>query len=258
LTRAKTPAADAPARAPAPSKPSGYLVRSRILAESFLAIAPLLGLYEAGLAVSRSRVVNGADALVRQVFLLFGDAHATLAWRIAIAACFALSVFDVVRRRLPVYRDLPLIGLEGLAYGACLGPLALAIQSRVAPMLQAASGPAAEPTSVWLRAALSVGAGVYEEIVFRLLLLSALFALLVRISAVMESSRVLALTVAILLSALAFSAFHHVGFAGEPFAAGPFLFRTIAGVVLGVIFALRGLGVAVYTHAAYDLLLTFQ
>ena len=31
-----------------------------------------------------------------------------------------------------------------------------------------------------------------------------------------------------------------------------FVFRTVAGVLLGVLFITRGLGVCVYTHAMYD------
>ena len=45
------------------------------------------------------------------------------------------------------------------------------------------------------------------------------------------------------------SSYHHIN---EDFAAGVFVFRTMAGVLLGVLFIARGLGVCVYTHAMYD------
>lgn len=250
---ARKPREAARARAPKASAPDGYFARSRTLAASFLAIAPLLALYETGIALTGSPVVNGADALVRRAFLAFGPTHAALAWRIAIALCFALAVLEVVRKRMPVHRDLPGIAAEGLAYGALLGPLALLLQRRVLPFLAAG----AEGDGRLAELILSVGAGVYEEIVFRLLLLTAVFAVVVRIFDAKESGRVVALAVAVAASSAVFSAFHHFGPEGEPFAVAPFLFRAIAGAVLGVIFVLRGLGVAVYTHAAYDCLRVF-
>jgi hypothetical protein len=57
---------------------------------------------------------------------------------------------------------------------------------------------------------------------------------------------------AVLLSALLFSGFHHMWPGGEPFHASVFLFRAMAGVLLGGLMLLRGYGVCVYTHAMYD------
>ena len=54
---------------------------------------------------------------------------------------------------------------------------------------------------------------------------------------------------AVLISAVLFSWHHHLG---EPFEMGVFLFRTMAGVILGFLFWFRGFGVCVYTHAMYD------
>ena len=59
---------------------------------------------------------------------------------------------------------------------------------------------------------------------------------------------------AILLSALVFSLYHHVGPGGEPLVADRFLFRGLAGILLGVVFAWRGLAVVVYMHVFYDVL----
>jgi membrane protease YdiL (CAAX protease family) len=93
-----------------------------------------------------------------------------------------------------------------------------------------------------------VGAGIYEELLFRLLLFSALVALLRRSSA----GSALAVTVAALASALFFSAAHHLGPYGEPFEGYTFLFRTVAGLYFAVLFQLRGFGIAVGAHACYD------
>jgi hypothetical protein len=48
---------------------------------------------------------------------------------------------------------------------------------------------------------------------------------------------------------------HYIGMAGDSFSVSTFLFRTVAGVILSAIFIFRGLGIAVYTHAIYDILI---
>ena len=48
---------------------------------------------------------------------------------------------------------------------------------------------------------------------------------------------------------------HYIGMAGDSFSVGTFLFRAVAGVILSAIFIFRGLGIAVYTHAIYDILI---
>ena len=60
--------------------------------------------------------------------------------------------------------------------------------------------------------------------------------------------------VLLVLAGIGFSAFHHAGAGGEPFAAPVFVMRSVAGVLLGALFILRGFGIACYTHVIYDLL----
>ncbi|MFO7841641.1 MAG: CPBP family intramembrane glutamic endopeptidase [Fidelibacterota bacterium] len=95
----------------------------------------------------------------------------------------------------------------------------------------------------------SLGAGVYEELLFRALLLQGLL---------MPASRLPGKTylwkgAAILISALAFSAAHYIGAAGDVFTPLSFFSRTFGGIMLGGVYMLRGLGAAVYTHAIYDI-----
>jgi membrane protease YdiL (CAAX protease family) len=94
-----------------------------------------------------------------------------------------------------------------------------------------------------------VGAGIYEELLFRLLLYSALLMLLRRIGL----STLLAVSLTALASSLLFSAAHHVGPHGEPLEDYVFLFRTIAGLYFSLVFQWRGFGVAVGAHACYDI-----
>lgn len=95
-----------------------------------------------------------------------------------------------------------------------------------------------------------LGAGIYEEIVFRLCLLSGLIFLF----QLGHLSNHVAVTLAIIMSSLIFALAHHIGPAGEPFSSYVFLFRTLAGCYFAMLFVCRGLGVGVGAHAGYDLL----
>jgi membrane protease YdiL (CAAX protease family) len=99
---------------------------------------------------------------------------------------------------------------------------------------------------------LSLGAGVYEELVFRLIcftLLSLFF-----IDFLGFSKKFGGLWI-VLIGALAFSAYHYLG--DEPFAWRAFLFRTAAGIYFGVLYLLRGFGITAGSHAAYDIFVAF-
>jgi membrane protease YdiL (CAAX protease family) len=100
------------------------------------------------------------------------------------------------------------------------------------------------------RAVMSIGAGVYEETVFRLALLGGTVALLEKVVGV---RRWVALVMAFIVSSLLFSAMHHIPPYGDPFHLGVFTFRFLAGLCFGLMFWFRGFAVAVYAHAFYDL-----
>jgi membrane protease YdiL (CAAX protease family) len=93
-----------------------------------------------------------------------------------------------------------------------------------------------------------IGAGIYEEVLFRLVLYSGL-AFLLRLAFVPS---ILAVPIAAAGSAALFSAAHHVGPFGEPYQGQVFLFRLLAGVYFAVVYRLRGFGVAAGAHALYD------
>jgi membrane protease YdiL (CAAX protease family) len=95
-----------------------------------------------------------------------------------------------------------------------------------------------------------VGAGIYEEILFRLVLFTGLIWLLrwLCIPGKVDA------TVAALASGALFSYAHHIGPYGEPFNDFVFLFRMAAGVYFAAVYRLRGFGVAVGTHALYDVI----
>jgi len=96
-----------------------------------------------------------------------------------------------------------------------------------------------------------VGAGVYEEVLFRLLLLPACFAFL---RGVFRMPGSWSAVLAVFLTSLTFSVAHYVGASGETFSLFSFTFRTTAGCFFATVFLLRGFGITVGCHAFYDLM----
>lgn len=95
-----------------------------------------------------------------------------------------------------------------------------------------------------------LGAGIYEEVLFRLCLLPLCYCFFV--AARLSSNWAAAL--AIISTSLAFSIAHYVGPSSDPFTIFGFTFRALAGAFFAVLFWLRGFGITVGCHAAYDVL----
>ena len=102
-----------------------------------------------------------------------------------------------------------------------------------------------------------VGAGIYEELVFRLILICVLMLVFQDLFGLSHTN---AIVVSVLLSAALFSAHHHIIFVdgrfakGDSFSPGIFIFRTTAGVYFAVLYAIRGFGITAGTHALYDIM----
>ena len=226
---------------------AGYLAWSRDPAVGLFTVLPLWLLYEFLRAFLLLDERNGAEVLISEVVRLVGPT-AFLVLRIAFGVLVVGCALAIHRRGIPWLRVAMVTALEGSVYALILGPLAAALAVSSERLLRI--GPL-RPTLVSDLVG-SLGAGIFEELVFRLVLMSLLTLLLVRVAQAWGMPRVLGLVAAILLSALVFSLFHHVGPGAAPFTQRAFVFRTFAGVLLGSLFALRGFGVCVYCHALYD------
>jgi len=107
---------------------------------------------------------------------------------------------------------------------------------------------------------IGIGAGIYEELIFRLILICALMILFQDVLGFGHRS---AIIVSVLVSAGLFSAHHHIIFVNGQLSASSafnwveFVFRTIAGVYFAVVFAIRGFGITAGTHAFYDIIAVF-
>src|SRR5262249_17372705 len=109
--------------------------------------------------------------------------------------------------------------------------------------------PSPVPTDPTLRQFITyLGAGIYEETLFRLLL----FSILLSVAWWLELGQVLGVGVAALGSAILFSAAHHVGPYGQAYSNYLFVFRLVAGLYFALLYRFRGFGIVVGAHACYN------
>lgn len=238
-----------------PSPIADYFRATRGPWYSFLFALPVLVGYEVLSFLIKPDWVNGADAVLTRFVSLVapGVRDQALVW-ITLAAGVVCWRVDVQRRQKAGGDGLRLswfLGMlvESCVYAVCFGTAVSAVRDAV-PGLQA-SPPV---TGVLERFTASLGAGIWEELLFRVILLGGLALLLVRGGKVPAFP---AWLVATIFSSLVFSLFHYIGNMADAFTIDSFLFRFVAGMLLATIYAARGLGVAVWTHAVYDILVMF-
>jgi hypothetical protein len=136
-----------------------------------------------------------------------------------------------------------------LAFGLVIGTITARLLTPFSASL--AIGALQPEMSLGARLMLSLGAGLYEELLFRVLLVSGLLLVARR---VFRWRPTLANTFAVGVGALIFSAFHYIGPFGDPLRLDSFVFRAIAGVAFSALYVFRGFGITAWTHALYDVL----
>jgi hypothetical protein len=231
----------------APNVGSDYWSQSRRPLTSLLFVGPLLVIYETGLiCLGPSAMRNGADAWLRQTLDLLGfNAYFLLP---VLTVGILLGWHHVLRQEWRVRRTV----LFGMTF-ECLG-LAAALWlswSLYRFLLQAVVHTVGLSIADCLGPILCyLGAGIYEELLFRLILLNLGIGLLAWMRAGPRASVI----GGIALTSLLFSEAHYVGPYGDSFLWLTFLFRFLAGVLFAVLFRYRGFGIAVGTHAFFDVL----
>jgi membrane protease YdiL (CAAX protease family) len=98
---------------------------------------------------------------------------------------------------------------------------------------------------------LAIGAGLFEELFFRVLLTTALIWSFTR----MLRTRWLAVVMAVLIASLAFSLAHYIGASGDVFTLYSFTFRFVAGLWFTTLYAVRGFAIVCLSHAFYDIII---
>ena len=233
-----------------------YFKLTKTLTYSYIFVLPLIILYELGISLINSGSVSqiriGADILVKR-FLNFVGLEGTL-WLSALLVAVGVAIIIYERRlRTPIRPRyfLYMFG-ESMAYGIVIGMAVATFVTQLFSLTWPPTLQIAGQTSLLQGLILSLGAGVYEELVFRLILVSALVGVM-RFIPIGDKARYI---VAALVGALIFSGVHYIGELGDPFDLASFTFRFLMGLALNALYLTRGFGIAAMTHALYDVLVT--
>ncbi|MBT8495220.1 MAG: CPBP family intramembrane metalloprotease [Deltaproteobacteria bacterium] len=228
------------------SKRSAPAISGLDFATSLAFVFPLLLAYEVGVVFADT--INGVDFLTRALAAATsGDRRLYLLIHAGLAVLYLVSILVLRhRRKLDVEAFLPML-IESAIYALTLGSLIVFVMDNLFGLgrFLSASLSIGELGRVLVT---SLGAGVHEEIVFRLLLFGGGAAALRWLGFAVG---VAAWTAAIGSSVL-FSLAHHIGPLGDPFELSVFTYRALAGLVFVAIYYFRSFAHAVYTHFLYD------
>lgn len=216
----------------------------------FYAVAtalPLLICYEVLVVITQTpywAIRNAADVWMRTFLLAFELKPQHLSFLmigvLIVALPFAKRFSPGVELR-PRYFAM-ILG-ESLVYSIVLGIVLRLILSN---LLLAIGG---SDLGLLQNLALSIGAGLFEEFFFRVLLLGVLF----WFAKQLIPSKNLGGVLSILLAAFLFSGSHYIGNMADTFTWYSFLYRWLAGVAFTALYYYRGFAVTSCTHALYDI-----
>ena len=226
---------------------SNYWRYSRSAYYSAVAALPLLVIYEILIVLSQSRywgIRNAADVWIR-TFLMAFDLQAQHITFVLIGISLALIPIAKSRARGIKLKAnyFALMFAECLAFSLVLG---VVLQSILRLGGLSSGGPG---SGLMQNLALSVGAGLFEEIIFRVILLNLLFLLL----SPLLKKKVVTAVVSVLLASFLFSLSHYVGTMADTWQLYSFMFRWTAGLLFTVLYFVRGFAITAYTHALYDI-----
>jgi membrane protease YdiL (CAAX protease family) len=232
----------------------GYFTLSSLPLTSLLFLAPLIIVYEIGTNWYASDPVSHVEQRIlafkdlKNFFDWFG---ATGRYMPAAAVVGILIACHIARRDAWIARSGVLAGMfvESFMYAIPLVTMGYLFQHYLL----------FRPTSHnWrMLLILSIGAGIYEELVFRLILFHLLHMLFIDLLKIPKNR---AIPLMVLISAVSFSLYHYqipwlFCSGAEQFDWQSFVFRTLAGIYFGTIFMWRGFGLTAGAHASYDIVI---
>ncbi len=229
-----------------------YFQLSRSLSAGFIASLPLLAIYEIGVLSMVGRDINAAAQIFKAPIswlksnpteLLGTDPILIINGVLIVAALFAL--WRLGQRGGLNPGTFGGMFVESVTYALLLGPLALFM---LTGRLQF-GGFNPDFSAFGWKVVASAGAGLYEELIFRAILLGAIYTVC---HDGLNLRPFTAGALGLLLSGAVFSAAHFLS-PGETANYPAFLYRLFAGMFLGGIFLTRGFGIAAWTHALYDI-----
>ncbi len=221
-------------------------------------VLPLLAFYEIGSIFLGDDATYLANALRSGIDQWFHQPLAQLGFgQLVLLPLVTVGVILAWHHRVNDHwriRPMVLLGMLGEAAG--LG-LILFCAANSLNLLFGGAAPAAQAgldlsTGWWANAVSYVGSGIYEELIFRIILLvPAIYWL----NKVFDAPK-LAVSTGVIAVSLIFASMHYSVFnpAGNQFELSSFMFRFGASIIFCALFLCRGFGIAVGTHVAYDVL----
>jgi len=230
-----------------------YLKSTRHSFSALMLVLPLLMVYEGGVLVlgasQHAELRNGADAWIRNYLVAAGI---NFAWTLPLLLSgYLVGATAWEWKTRPKNQVSTFFGMivESVLYAVVLWAIWRNFPAVMAqlglPLNDIGFKPL--PTQQVIR---YIGAGIYEETLFRL----ALFGLLSVLLQLILIPKFIAVPFAAIVGAVAFSAAHHLGANGEVMRTPTFVFRTVAGLLFTALYVGRGFGVAVGAHAGYNVL----
>jgi hypothetical protein len=272
---------------------SGYFVRTARAIYALVFLLPVIVIYEALVFLVNPQLLSEPVSNVRgavvsfvwvQNFLHYLGMDMKAAWLFApVVVIVILLILQLVSRQSwkVRFRDFPVMAGECLIFAIPLVILSLVL-NRGPGQQQAAvnnfntvitcstdsSGiseenqddQAGSSQEMYINLLTGIGAGIYEELIFRLILigLSMIF-----LETILGIRHIRAVIISVIISSVLFSLHHHFVFlngqftrTADIFTMTRFTFRTVAGVFFAIIFAVRGFGIAAGAHAFYDIIAT--
>ena len=229
-----------------------YLLKSRTSFYSFLFTLPLFFLYEVNiLLLSWDDILvvrNGADFLMRNIlesFDIYGLYGLGLVFFLGLLVTYIFFIKEDQQQEVNV-NFLFIMLAESMLWSVVLYFLLF----KFMVLLMNPVG-----KTILQQVTLAIGAGIYEEFLFRVLLIAGLSGIL---GFVFMWDKTFKNIIAVVLSGGIFSAFHFMGEYGDFFSMELFLIRFFAGLILGVLYMYRGFGITAYTHSIYDLIVLIR
>ena len=229
-----------------------YLLKSKTSFYSFLFTLPLFFLYEINiLFLSWDDILvvrNGADFLMRNIlesFDIYGLYGLGLVFFLGLLITYIFFIKEDQQQEVNV-NFLFIMLAESMLWSVVLYLLLF----KFMVLLMNPVG-----KTILQQVTLAIGAGIYEEFLFRVLLIAGLSGIL---GFVFMWDKTFKNIIAVVLSGGIFSAFHFMGEYGDFFSMELFLIRFFAGLILGVLYMYRGFGITAYTHSIYDLIVLIR
>lgn len=234
--------------------PRSYLEQTQGILYSYLISVPLLIAYEILIWISQppdQAVRISIDILFKSIFQSLG-VNAISATLILAAVIGAIILYRK-RSELPHLKKTYFLSmiLESAVYAVMVTLVIIGFLETILSMRVYTNIEALNKIQLF---ALSLGAGLYEELFFRVILVGGLAAIFSNFFSKKGGVYLMAAYIA----ALIFSGVHYLGEYGDSFTLGSFLFRFLFGLALNLIYVTRGFGIAAWTHAIYDILVISQ